>query len=153
MPGTTDETSTLSDLAAPGYVLGGSDVAISAKVHDTGTVHRDFRGADRLVVSVDGTDTLFPDFTVMRGSTREISTMWNPPLMCVCHPTLGFANADGSRQSATVRVVVFPLHLVAFTLGGLLLLAVAVIIGRRWYRATVHRAAARLHPRTGIDHA
>ncbi len=43
VPGPTDDSATLSGLTAPGFVLRGP-VDVSATVHDTGTVHRDFRG-------------------------------------------------------------------------------------------------------------
>ena len=150
VPGPIDTSATLSDLGAKGFAIGGP-VALTAKVRNTGTVHRDFRGATSLKVTAAGTAAPFPDFTVMRGSTRNIGTTWDPPLMCICHPTVSFVNADGAAQSATVRVIVFPLHLLGIILGALLVLAVGSRLMRRRYQANVIKAAALLGPPVG-DH-
>jgi hypothetical protein len=143
VPGPTDDSATLSGLTAPGFALRGP-VDISATVHDTGTVHRDFRGTSPLVVDAAGARAVFPDFTVLRGGSRDISTTWDPPLVCICHPTVSFANADGTVQTATVRVVVLPLDL----LGALVVGAALIVLGIRWrrrrYQASVLKAAARL---------
>lgn len=150
--GATDESASISDLHAPGFVMGGT-VTITAKVHDTGTVHRDFRGATRLAMHAGGTETPFPDFTVTRGSTREISTTWHPPLMCVCHPTVSISNAGGAVQTAAVRVIVFPLRLLGVIAGAALVLALGIVLARRRYRASVTKAAARLNQADDRSHA
>ena len=143
VPGPTSDSATLSGLTAPGFVLRGP-VEVSATVHDTGTVHRDFRGASPLLISAPGARAAFPDFTVLRGGTRDISTTWDPPLVCICHPTVSFTNADGTVQTATVQVVVLPLDL----LGALIVGAALIVLGVRWrrrrYRASVLKAASRL---------
>lgn len=143
VPGPTDDSATLSGLTAPGFVLRGP-VDISATVHDTGTVHRDFRGTTPLVIDAAGARAAFPDFTVLRGGSRDISTTWDPPLVCICNPTVSFTNADGTVQTATVRVVVLPLDL----LGAVIVGAALIVLGLRWqrrrYRASVLAAAARL---------
>jgi hypothetical protein len=143
VPGPTDDSVALGALTTPGFALRGP-VDISATVHDTGTVHRDFRGKNPLVIDAAGARSAFPDFTVLRGGSRDIHTTWDPPLLCICHPTVSFANADGTVQSATVRVVVFPLDL----LGALIVGAVLIVLALRWrgrrYRAGVLRAAERL---------
>lgn len=140
-PGAVDTSATLSGLSAPSFTVGGP-VPITASVQNVGTVHRDFRAPASLVVDAAGSPLLFPDFTVTRGATRNVSTNWDPPLMCICHPSVTFVNADGSVQSATVRVIVFPLHFV-----GLILVVVAAGIfvlwfSRRRYRMSVELAAA-----------
>jgi len=150
--GPTDDSASLSGLDAPGFTVGGP-VDVVLKVHDTGTVHRDFRGAAPLVMTGAGTAKPFPDFTVMRGSTRDIATTWDPPLMCVCHPTVSIVNADGAASSVTVRVIVFPLHLLGILVGALLVAYLAFRFGRRRYRATVATAAARLNRSAGSGDA
>jgi len=140
--GPTDDSAALSDLDAPGFVMTG-DVDVTAKVRNTGTVHHDFRDTTRLHLDVAGTAQAFPDFTVMRGATRDISTTWDPPLMCVCHPAVSIVSADGTVQTSTIRVIVFPLHLLAIAVGLLLVLAFGIWLRRR------RRASAT----TGLHHA
>jgi hypothetical protein len=83
----------------------------------------------------------------MRGSTRDISTTWNPPLICVCNPTVSFVNSAGTVQSYSVRVIVLPLPLMGVFLGALLLGWLVVAMARRRYQASVLKAAALLsHP-------
>lgn len=147
VPGPTDDRASLGDLIAPGFVLSGP-VDIATSVRDTGTVHRDFRGRTPLVVSSGGTTTAFPDFTVLRGATRDVNASWDPPLMCICQPTVTFANADGSIQTATTQVIVFPLHLLGIAVGTLLLLALLNRWRGRRYHAAVARAASRMGPPT-----
>ena len=129
VPGTVDTSATISDLAAPGFALGGP-VTVTASVHNVGTVHRDFRGAHPLLIEATGSPAAFPDFTVSRGATRVISTDWDPPWACVCTATVTFVNADGTVQAADVQVIVFPLHIV----GGVLLVLVLGFLGVRYWR-------------------
>lgn len=140
VPGPVDDSVSIGGLSAPGFALRGP-VDLAAELRSTGTVHRDFRGQAPLTVESAGSATPFPDFTVMRGATRQVSTAWDPPLMCICQPTVTYLDAAGAPQTATATVVVFPVDL----LGGLVLLAVAVGFAIRWrrrrYRAAVRRAA------------
>lgn len=133
VPGPTTDTTTLSGLDAPWFATRGP-VQVTATVHNTGTVHHDFRAAAPLTMTAAGSTTAFPDFTVMRDADRDIATTWDPPLLCVCHPSVTMHNADGTIQTASIRVVVFPLLPVATVLV-LLLLA---LVGLRWRR---HRSA------------
>ncbi|OLF15182.1 hypothetical protein [Actinophytocola xanthii] len=126
VPGASDDSAIISGLAAPGFVTGGP-VELTATMRNTGTVHRDFRGAAGLTVDAAGTARAFPDFTVMRGSTRVVRTTWDPPLLCVCHPAVSITNADGSVRTVTVRVVVLPVYLLLAVLAA----AVAVLWVRR----------------------
>ncbi len=142
--GPTSNTASITDLSAPGFAQGGP-VTLTAKVHNSGTVHRDFRGATFLSVSGPGTAVPFPDFTVPRGATRDISTTWTPPLICICHPKVQFVNADGASQSVSVRVIIFAVRLLLIVLVVLLLLVLAVRISRRRYRKSIQKAAAALH--------
>jgi hypothetical protein len=153
VPGPTDDSASITDLTATGFVLGGGIVDLTAKVHNNGTVHRDFRAETRLNLDASGSPSAFPDFTIVRGATRDIATTWDPPLLCVCHPTVSFRNADGSVQTATVRVIVFPLYLLGILVGALLVLFVGLRVWRRRYRVNVARAAALLRPHIGDAHA
>jgi hypothetical protein len=130
VPGRTTDSVSLGNLSAPGFAMKGP-VTITATVRDTGSVHRDFRGDTVLAIHAAGSVAVFPDFTVLRGSTRDISTTWNPPLLCICHPTVSVVNANGSVQSAGIRVIVFPVHLLGILLGALAALVVGLRIRRR----------------------
>lgn len=112
------------------FVTGGP-VTLTAQVKNTGTVHRDFRGKSPLAVSTAGTVAPFPDFTVLRGAVRDVSSTWDPPLMCICHPSLSIQNADGTSSSISVQVVVFPLMLAIIVLAVLILLALFLYSRRR----------------------
>jgi hypothetical protein len=144
VPGPTDNSVSLSDLHAPGFATGGP-VTITAKVHDTGTVHRDFRGATQLKVRAAGAAAAFPNFTVLRSSTRNISTTWNPPLMCICHPRVSIVNANKTIQSMSTRVIVFPLPQLGIAVGALLGLVLIIYLMRRRYQTSVISAAERLN--------
>jgi hypothetical protein len=143
VPGPVDDSASLSNLSAKGFAMRGP-VTLTATMNNTGTVHRDFRGATPLKVTGAGTAEPFPDFTVMRDSTRDISTTWNPPLICICNPTVSFVNAAGTVQSYSVRVIVLPLPPMGILLGALLLGRLVVVLARRRYHANVLKAAALL---------
>lgn len=142
-PGEVVDSVSLSGMAAPGFVSGGS-VPITATVTNHGTVHHDFRKPSPLTVTGAGEAEPFPDFTVPRDSVRDVATTWDPPFLCVCHPKVTMTSADGGVQSQTVRVIVFPWPWFAAGLGAVLLVLLLVRVGRRRYRATVLRAAAGL---------
>jgi hypothetical protein len=144
VPGSSNNAVTVSDLKAPGFSTSGR-VTLTAKVHDTGNVHRDFRGTTPLKIGASGAAAVFPDFTVTRGSMRNITTTWQPPMMCICHVQVKIANADGTSHSVTVRVIVFPLPQVLAILGGALLLGLLVFLLRRRYRGNIRRAAIALN--------
>jgi hypothetical protein len=152
VPGPTDDSVSLGGLIAPGFALGGpalgsvgGPVDISTTVRNVGTVHHDFRAKAPLMIENAGASASFPDFTVMRGATRDVTTAWQPPLMCICHPTVAVAAADGTMQQATARVVVFPLQWLAIALATALIIFFAVRWRRRRYQAAVQNAAARLN--------
>lgn len=73
VPGYAHDAAEVTALRAPGFAVGGP-VPITAGIRSTGTAHRDFLGAGRLSVRVNGADVPFPGFTVMRGATREVTT-------------------------------------------------------------------------------
>jgi hypothetical protein len=143
VPGPVDSSAAVTALDVDGFAFGGP-IDVDATIEDTGTVHRDFRGQIPLLVDAAGDAEPFPDFTVMRGGTRDISTTWDPPLMCICHPTVSVVNADGVTSTRSVRVIVFPVPLAAGVLAALLTLYVGYRLARRRYRANVVRAAAAL---------
>lgn len=151
VPGPIDDSATVKALDAGGFATGGP-VDITATVKNTGTVHRDFRADTPLRVDASGTAEPFPDFTVMRGATRDIATTWDPPLMCICHPAVSITNAKGEVESKSVRVIVFPWPLVLIILAVLLLIAIAYRLARRRYQQNVIRAAAALRPLAGSGH-
>jgi len=152
VPGPIDDSAMPSNLTAPGFATGGP-IHLGVTVKNVGTVHRDFRGPYRLHATAAGAATSFPDFTVMRGSTRTISTTWNPPLMCICHPNVTITDADGTKHTVSVRVIVLPLPLLGAVLGGLAVLVLMIYVLRRRYRATVLRAAAAMSPPVSGGHA
>jgi hypothetical protein len=127
VPGPTDDTVQLRGLRGPRLVWE-REAELSATLENTGNTHRDFRGPAALSL-VDGAhSTRFSDFTVARGSVREVSSTWRAPLVCVCRPTLSFANASGAAQTASVTVVVLPWWLAAGVLAVALL---ALLLGLR----------------------
>jgi hypothetical protein len=140
VPGPTDDSVSISDLTAPGFALRGP-VDVSATLRSTGTVHHDFRADAPLTMTSAGSATTFPDFTVMRGAVRDVSTKCDPPLMCICHPTVTYTNADGQAETATATVVVFPLDLLGALIAGAILIVFALRWRRRRYLAAVRRAA------------
>ncbi|MER5419331.1 hypothetical protein [Streptosporangium roseum] len=125
VPGPIDTSVRVGGLRAADFAISGP-VEFGATVENVGTVRRDFFGEEGLKVEVDGREIPFPDFTVLRGTSRDVAVRWkDPPLMCVCHAKVSVTGSDGtSSRSATV--VVFPLHLFAMLLsvsGALYLLA------------------------------
>lgn len=144
VPGKTTNTTLVSSLSAPWFALRGP-VDVEATVKDTGNVHRDFRGPNRLVVTGDGKTATFGDFVVLRESTRNIATTYDPPFFCICQLTLSIPAVDGSISSSTATVIVFPVDLL------LILIAVLVIayFARRYRKRRFHEriaaAAAALH--------
>lgn len=142
VPGPVDDSVALRSVRAPGFAAWGP-VTVTAQVQNTGTVHRDFRAATALAVRGVTKAKPFPDFTVSRGAVRNVSTTWDPPVACICHPRVEFSNG-GVLQSQTVRVVVFPWHLVVIAVGVYLLLLLATRLLRRGYQRRVSAAAAQL---------
>ncbi len=141
VPGPTDDSVTLEKLRAPAFATWGP-VEVTANVRNTGTVHRDFRGTDALLLQGSGGGHAFPDFTVPRSASRDISTSWDPPIMCVCTLRLDVTNLDGSPQTQTVRVVVFPWPIALGFLGVLLLAVLAVRLVRRSMQHKIATAVA-----------
>jgi hypothetical protein len=149
VPGKTFDAVRVDDLRAPGFAVKGP-VDFTTTVRETGTVHHDFRGGHRLHVAVGGTNVSFPDFTVLRGSTRQVTARWaHPPLMCVCHATVTMRAADGTTTAVKTTTVIVPIHLVAFVVLGLAALVLLAWFTRRRYRAQVARGVAAAAPSPG----
>jgi hypothetical protein len=142
VPGPTDDSAVVTDLRAPGFSWHGP-ITFSAAVQDTGTVHRDFRDTKRLPVQVGGGQVLFPDFTVLRGATRQVDTVWShPPLFCRCHATVSLVGKDGTVTEREADVTIVPVHLIAGGLGALLLVLLFLAVRRRRSRRAVRARAA-----------
>ena len=152
VPGPVDTSVRVDGLRAAGFSTGGS-VPVSAVVHNVGTVHRDFRGASPMMLSGTGGATAFPDFTVLRDSTREMTTQFRPPLMCICHTQIFVRNADGITESASMRIIVFPVIPAVAIVAALLLAALLIVVMRRRYQGNVRRAATRSLLGSGQDGA
>jgi hypothetical protein len=142
-PGVVNSATHLGDLRAPGFAMHGP-ISIAATVIDTGNVHRDFRRPAPLDVRVAGRTVPFPDFTVLRDSTREIAVKWaNPPLMCICHATVAIP-VPGGVSVRTVRIVIFPVDTAGYVLGGLVALLGLGLLARWRYRGHIQAAARKL---------
>jgi hypothetical protein len=140
VPGPLDASVRVDGLRVPGFALGGP-IRLSATVHSVGTMHRDFRGPQRLGVRVGDRTVRFTDFTVVRGATREVETVWrNPPLACVCHARLMVPGPGGEARAVPVRIIILPLHLIGAALViALLFFLIPRLVARR-YRARVRAA-------------
>jgi beta-lactamase regulating signal transducer with metallopeptidase domain len=71
-----------------------------------------------------------------------VTTTWDAPLVCVCHPSLTVTNAGQAPQTVSTRVVVLPWWLLVGLV--LVLAAVAVLVVRR--RSRTARAADQTGP-------
>jgi hypothetical protein len=149
VPGPVDDSVRLTRLSAPGFAFGGP-IRISATAQSTGTVHRDFRDDARLRVHVAGRTVPFPEFTVVRGATRDVTAVWrHPPLFCLCDATVVVPDAGGSPQTVAFRVVIVPVPLIGLVLGCALLGFTVLYLARRRYRAQVLAAARALRSDDG----
>lgn len=137
VPGPTDDSVRLNSLTGPAWSLRG-DPSLTASLTSTGTVHRDFRGPTALDAGTRAHPARFGDFTVVRGADRVVSTTWDAPLVCVCHPKLTITNEGESPQTVSTRVVVAPWWLLAGL--ALVLVGVATVLLRRHSRAARTRA-------------
>jgi len=137
VPGIVDRSVQLLGFTAPRFAVRGP-VTFSAALRHTGTAHRDFRGDRRLAVEVAGRQLDVPDFTVMRGATRELTVQWDdPPWFCLCKATLTVPDLNGRMQRQSVEVVIVPLHLIGAALA---LLTSAAIVYVGWRRGVWHSA-------------
>lgn len=143
VPGPSDDTVVVTDLRAKGISWRGP-IDLGVTVRDIGTMHRDFHGTARLPVTVGGQQVLFPDFTVLRGATRQVETRWqNPPLLCRCTATVAITGTNGSVTTRAVEVTVISVYLIAGVAAALLLLLVLLLVAvRRRRRSTLAGSAA-----------
>ena len=140
VPGPVDDSVRLNGLTGPSWSFRGQP-SLTASLTSTGTVHRDFRGPTALSVGTAGHQTRFNDFTVVRGADRVVDVGWDPPLLCVCRPTVTVTNAGQSPQTVSTRVVVLPWWLLAGV--GLVLVATSVVLVRRSSRRSRSRSGGR----------
>jgi len=81
----------------------------------------------------------FPDFSVLRGSSRVVSTRWqHPPLICLCRVTVATDDGHGHQVAVSRRVVVFPLR---FSVG-LLFLALGLGLAQKRLRGRRQQQSA-----------
>ncbi|WP_162641246.1 hypothetical protein [Streptosporangium sp. 'caverna'] len=150
VPGPIDTSVRVHGLSVPEFAMGGP-VEFGATVDNLGTVHRDFFGKKSLNVRVDGRDIPFPDFTVLRGASREVTVKWeDPPFMCICHVTVSASGTDGTSSQART-LIIFPVHLLALLAGTAVALYVLVRLVRRRYRKHLLGAARALHEQNRDD--
>ena len=124
VPGPVVHRVVLTGLSVPRLVDGRS-AQLAATIHNTGTVHRDYLAAAPLQAYIQGTQVTFPDFTVLRGSSRVISTRaQHLPLICVCRVTVTSDDGTGHVTSLSRRFIVFPLRAAV----GMLLVTIALIV-------------------------
>lgn len=143
VPGPTDDSVRLNGLTGPAWSLHG-DPELTASLTSTGTVHRDFRGPSALPVGTPGREGRFADFTVTRGADRVVSTTWDAPLVCLCHPSVTVTNPGQAPQTVSTRVVVVPWWLLVGL--AVVVAAVALLLLRARRRRT-----GRPGPATGDD--
>jgi hypothetical protein len=149
VPGPTVNTTTVGGLRVSGFAISGP-ITFHATVRDAGTVHRDFRGPGRLTVAVGGSRVGFPDFTVLRNSSRDVTVSWrHPPWMCVCHARIAIADAGGVRSTVAATIVIVPVRQLAIGLAAVVAGVLAAVVVRRRYRTQVQAAAERLR---GFEH-
>jgi len=147
VPGAVDDSTEIAALHAPRFALRGRPVTFTATIRDSGTVHRDFRAGQRLTIGVDGQQVHLPEFTVLRGSDRVVTSTWrDTPTWCSCRAVLSMTRADGTVQHSTVKILIMPVHLILIALAAILVLLAGAWLIRRRYRAQVLYAARTLHP-------
>ncbi len=111
VPGAVSDTVTLAGLHTQGFSPGGP-ITLTAVVKDSGTVHHDFFAPDHnLLADAEGHAIAFPDFTVLRGSTRAVTTQWaDPPPACICHITVAITRKGLPPHALQATVVRFPVY-------------------------------------------
>ncbi|MBE1484739.1 COG1361 family protein [Plantactinospora soyae] len=135
VPGQAVESVDVTGLRAPGFAVNGP-LALTATVRNAGTVRREFVGDGRLQAQVAGETVPFPDFTLLRGADREISTRWaDPPLFCVCRVTVAAAGPDGVTREATATIVILPVRLIGSGVALVLVLLLGWLLLRRRMRS------------------
>jgi hypothetical protein len=91
---------------------------VRVHVQNRGNAHLEYVAPHALTVMVNGEPVSFPDFTLLRGSDRELVTMVSRGPVCLCELRIG---------SLSARVLVLPYRL----LGAFLLLAIGLLLVRR----------------------
>jgi len=139
VPGPVRVSEVLGKLSAP-RIADGGPIKLSLPVRNLGTAHRDYLHPDELVAQVGAERVTFPEFTVLRGSTRVLETNWtDPPLACLCRVRVATDDGQGHALVASTRILVFPFRLLA----GVLLLAVGLALLTRTTRRRRRQARER----------
>lgn len=147
-PGPVRESLELTGFRAPGFAVTGP-IRFTASLRNTGTVHRDFREDDALVLDAAGRSVEFPGFAVLRDASRVVTAEWrDPPLFCVCQVRLAVPVPDGEPLVGSATVIIVPLHLL---LPGLVLV-LAGAFGWWWSRRVPRRSGLHYRPRGSSPH-
>jgi hypothetical protein len=126
----------LPRLSAPWFSDGGP-VPLTLTVRNQGTVHEDYYAPSGMLGSASAGRVTFPDFSVLRQTTRTVKGSWDyPPLLCWCTVRAYGDDGNGTVVSASTRVFVFPFRLLI----GLIVAVVGLYLARSELR---NRRAAR----------
>ena len=142
VPGPVVRRSAIGPLDLPRFADGGP-VPVKLRVRNLGNVHRDyFRPDGNLVADASGRTLAFPDFSVLRGSSRVVEAEWrNPPRVCICKVSVESDDGRGRPVTASARVVVFPFRM---AVGSLIAAAGLLLLLRGVIRRTRARTEARI---------
>jgi hypothetical protein len=139
-PGHVVRDVSLTTLNAPALSTGG-EVPLTLTLSNTGNVHEDyFAPAGQVQATVKNHKPIaFPDFTVLAGVTRQVTTTWSrTPWFCHCTLTATVGNGHGGTTTVTTTVWILPLQQAV----GALLIAVGLILFVQWRRKNRARAVA-----------
>jgi hypothetical protein len=130
VPGPVVNNMRIGPLSAPGFADGGP-IVLHITVQNLGNVHRDYVAPDNLLAVAGRQKIGFPDFTVLRGSTRIVATRWMyPPLLCICRLRVTTDDGEGHVIAVQARVLIFPVRL---ALGILLAtMGLMLLLRRKW---------------------
>ena len=111
VPGPIVHRVLLPSLTAPWFSDGGP-VPLTLTVSNQGTVHEDYYAPNGVLGSANAGQVAFPDFSVLRQTTRTVEGQWvNPPLLCWCAVRAYGDNGNGTTVAVSTRVLVFPFRL------------------------------------------
>jgi hypothetical protein len=138
-PGAVTEKTALDRLDAPGFSAGGP-IPLTLTLTEQGNVHREFVAPHQLVADVSGGTVALPDFIVLKGVTRTVTTSWDsPPAICICTARVTTGDGQGHRITVSKTIVIFPVR-TALGIVALLTGLVLLTLFRRRSRRAGRRA-------------